>query len=96
MKLKIIHGPALAFLYSISSNAEEINTSTFKKESENAKEETLTVTAKMDDPGITEGTDSYTTLSANTSTKLNLSFRETPQSTTVITRKRMNDLSTKN
>lgn len=39
----------------------------------------------------TEGTDSYTTGSANTSTGLNLSLRETPQSMSVITRARIDD-----
>ena len=39
----------------------------------------------------TEGTQSYTTGSMNTATKLNLSIRETPQSVSVITRKRMED-----
>lgn len=39
----------------------------------------------------TEGTGSYTTGSTNTATKLALSLRETPQSVTVITRKRMDD-----
>ncbi|WP_437879785.1 TonB-dependent siderophore receptor [Pseudomonas sp. LRF_L74] len=39
----------------------------------------------------TEGTRSYTTGSAQTSTKLPLSLRETPQSATVITRQRIDD-----
>lgn len=39
----------------------------------------------------TEGTGSYTTGSTNTATKLALSLQETPQSVTVITRKRMDD-----
>lgn len=41
--------------------------------------------------GKTEGTGSYTTGLTNTATKLNLSLRETPQSVTVVTRKRMED-----
>ncbi|WP_341644827.1 TonB-dependent siderophore receptor [Thauera sp. SDU_THAU2] len=41
--------------------------------------------------GITEGTGSYTTNLSNTATKLDLSLRETPQSITVMTRKRMED-----
>ncbi|MDD1015724.1 TonB-dependent siderophore receptor [Pseudomonas rubra] len=40
---------------------------------------------------ITENTGSYTTGSANTATKLALSPRETPQSTSVITRQRIED-----
>jgi len=39
----------------------------------------------------TEGTGSYTTNSASTATRLNLSLRETPQSVSVITRQRMDD-----
>ena len=39
----------------------------------------------------TEGTGSYTTGSASTATRLNLSIRETPQSVSVITRQRMDD-----
>jgi outer membrane receptor for ferric coprogen and ferric-rhodotorulic acid len=42
-------------------------------------------------PGITEDSDSYTTSSMSTATKLPLSIRETPQSVTVITRQRMDD-----
>jgi outer membrane receptor for ferric coprogen and ferric-rhodotorulic acid len=39
----------------------------------------------------TEGTNSYTTGSMNTATKLPLSIRETPQSVSVVTRQRMDD-----
>lgn len=39
----------------------------------------------------TEGTGSYTTGSASTATKMNLSLRETPQSVSVVTRQRMDD-----
>lgn len=38
-----------------------------------------------------EGTDSYTTSLSNSATKLNLSLKETPQSISVITHKRMQD-----
>ncbi|MDH1703133.1 TonB-dependent siderophore receptor [Comamonas terrigena] len=41
--------------------------------------------------GATEGTGSYTTELSNTATKLNLSLRETPQSISVMTHKRMED-----
>jgi outer membrane receptor for ferric coprogen and ferric-rhodotorulic acid len=41
--------------------------------------------------GTTEGTQSYTTDSMSTATRLNLSMRETPQSITVITRQRIQD-----
>jgi len=43
-------------------------------------------------PGsITEGTDLYTTYSSSSSTRLNLSPKETPQSLTVMTRQRLDD-----
>lgn len=52
----------------------------------------LTVTAKADRSGVTEGTRSYTTRGSNSiATGLNLTLRETPQSVTVITRQRMDD-----
>ncbi|VFR23171.1 TonB-dependent siderophore receptor [plant metagenome] len=41
--------------------------------------------------GVTEGSGSYTTHLTNTATKLDLSLRETPQSVTVMTHKRMED-----
>lgn len=40
---------------------------------------------------VTEGTGSYTTGATSTATKLPLSLRETPQSVTVVTRKKMDD-----
>ena len=40
---------------------------------------------------ITEGTNSYTTRSMNTSTKLDMSIRETPQSVKVITNQYLED-----
>lgn len=43
--------------------------------------------------GTTEGSGSYTTNLTNTATKLDLSLRETPQSVTVITHRRMQDQS---
>ncbi|WP_442967447.1 TonB-dependent siderophore receptor [Pseudomonas sp. S36] len=43
-------------------------------------------------PGaVTEGSGSYTTESSSSSTRLNLSLKETPQSITVLTRQRMED-----
>ncbi|WP_028695481.1 TonB-dependent siderophore receptor [Pseudomonas cremoricolorata] len=43
-------------------------------------------------PGATtEGTGSYTTASSSSSTRLNLSLKETPQSITVLTRQRLDD-----
>lgn len=51
---------------------------------------TVTVSGKA--PGsTTEGTGSYTTFSTSSSTRLNLTPQETPQSVTVITRQRMED-----
>jgi iron complex outermembrane receptor protein/outer membrane receptor for ferric coprogen and ferric-rhodotorulic acid len=44
----------------------------------------------------TEGTGSYTTGSTSTATKLPMSLRETPQSVTVITRKKMDDQNIQN
>lgn len=41
----------------------------------------------------TEGSNSYTPKAARTATKLNLSLRETPQTVTVLTRQRLDDLS---
>lgn len=48
------------------------------------------MTSGVADP-ITEDTGSYTTGSTNTSTRLPLTLRETPQSVSVITRQRMDD-----
>ena len=42
-------------------------------------------------PGTTEGTGSYTTGVMQTSTKLNMTVRETPQSVSVVTRQQMED-----
>ena len=51
----------------------------------------VTVTGASAAEGTTEGTQSYTTGSMSTGTRLNLSMRETPQSVTVITRQRIQD-----
>ena len=51
----------------------------------------VTVTGTATADGQTEGTESYTTASMSTATRLNLSMRETPQSVTVITRQRIQD-----
>lgn len=51
----------------------------------------VTVSASGLRDGTTEGTGSYTSSSASTATKLNLSLRETPQSVSVMTRQRMDD-----
>lgn len=48
--------------------------------------------AAQRDAAQTEGTGSYTTPMTATSTRLGLSLRETPQSITVVTRQRMDDL----
>lgn len=52
---------------------------------------TITVNAEKENTATTEGTKSYTAKSSNTSTKLNLSLRETPQSVKVITREYLDD-----
>lgn len=51
----------------------------------------VTVTAAAIPSGTTEGSGSYAARSSNTSTKMNLSQRETPQTVTVITREQMDD-----
>ena len=61
---------------------------------ENAQLETITLQAEQENPTVTEGTKSYTAKSANTSTKLNLSLRETPQSVKVLTREYLDDTNT--
>ena len=58
---------------------------------ENTKLPTITVNAEKENTATTEGTKSYTAKSSNTSTKLNLSLRETPQSVKVITREYLDD-----
>lgn len=50
------------------------------------------VTVSGDRSGRTEGSRSYTAEQASTATRMDLSIRETPQSVTVITRERMDDL----
>lgn len=49
------------------------------------------VSGNWDREGLTEGTHSYTTGSASTATRLNLSLRETPQSVSVMTRQQIED-----
>ncbi|WP_319798982.1 TonB-dependent siderophore receptor [Nitrobacter sp.] len=51
--------------------------------------------ASTSDPGMTEGTGSYTPSVTATATGLQLSPRETPQSISVVTRQQMNDFSLK-
>ena len=58
---------------------------------ESTQLETITVQAEKENPAVTEGTKSYTAKSASTSTKLNLSLRETPQSVKVLTREYLDD-----
>ena len=58
---------------------------------ESAQLETITSQAEEENPSVTEGTKSYTAKSASTSTKLNLSLRETPQSVKVLTREYLDD-----
>ena len=61
---------------------------------ESAQLETITSQAEEENPSVTEGTKSYTAKSASTSTKLNLSLRETPQSVKVLTREYLDDTNT--
>lgn len=58
---------------------------------ENVVLPTITVNAEKENTATTEGTKSYTAKSTNTSTKLNLSLRETPQSVKVISREYLDD-----
>lgn len=58
---------------------------------ESTQLETIIVQAEKENPAVTEGTKSYTAKSASTSTKLNLSLRETPQSVRVLTREYLDD-----
>ena len=58
---------------------------------ESTQLETITVQAEEENPAVTGGAKSYTAKSASTSTKLNLSLRETPQSVKVLTREYLDD-----
>lgn len=51
----------------------------------------VTVKEQADTGGITEGSNSYTTRSMSTATRLNLSPRQTPQSVSVVTRQQIDD-----
>ncbi|SDV47769.1 ferric-rhodotorulic acid/ferric-coprogen receptor FhuE [Chitinasiproducens palmae] len=51
----------------------------------------VAVSGSRDNPATSEGTGAYTTGATNTSTKLPLSLRETPQSVSIVTRQRMDD-----
>ncbi|MCI4592320.1 TonB-dependent siderophore receptor [Sphingobium sp. BYY-5] len=57
---------------------------------EEPNRDAIVVTGLRDD--ATEGTGSYTAKSSKTATKLPLSLRETPQSVTIVTRQRLDDL----
>src|SRR6218665_3178892 len=57
---------------------------------DNQARDTIIVNGSRDE--ATEGSDSYTVSSMRTATRLPLSIRETPQSVTVITRQRLDDL----
>nr|WP_171067457.1 TonB-dependent siderophore receptor [Acinetobacter sp. NIPH 2100] len=52
---------------------------------------TIKVQAEQKNPAVTEGSESYTAKSTSTSTKLNLSLRDTPQSVKVFTREYLDD-----
>ncbi|WP_022960859.1 TonB-dependent siderophore receptor [Halopseudomonas pelagia] len=54
--------------------------------------EPVTVTAEAGKTPITEGTESYTTDSMNTATRLSLPIRHTPQSVSVVTRQMIDDM----
>jgi outer membrane receptor for ferric coprogen and ferric-rhodotorulic acid len=52
----------------------------------------VTVTAANGNAATTEGTGSYTTKSMSTATRMGLSIRDTPQSVSVVTRQRIEDM----
>jgi outer membrane receptor for ferric coprogen and ferric-rhodotorulic acid len=56
----------------------------------------VTVSAQAERDTLTEGTGSYTTGATNTTTKLPLTLRETPQTLTVITRQQIEDFGLSN
>ncbi len=62
-----------------------------RPQSDSGRPDAATVLPEVRVVGTTEGTDSYTTQLTNTATKLDLSLRETPQSVTVMTHRRIQD-----
>jgi outer membrane receptor for ferric coprogen and ferric-rhodotorulic acid len=78
-----VHPLAISIALTVPSfvHAEQTETTTL---------ETIKVQAE-EDSAVTEGSGSYTAKSTNTSTKLNLSLRETPQSVKVLTREYLDD-----
>ena len=85
--LMLAMAAATVFLPTLVSAAATID-------NESTQLETITVQAEEENPAVTEGTKSYTAKSASTSTKLNLSLRETPQSVKVLTREYLDDTNT--
>ncbi|KXO75232.1 TonB-dependent receptor [Acinetobacter venetianus] len=75
---------AMAVLLPSVAYAESITEST-------AQLPTIKIQAEAADLAITEGSQSYTSKSSNTATKLNLSLRETPQAVKVYTRDYLDD-----
>jgi len=75
-------------LHAASANEQNYDTNT----SDASTLEGISITASDDASAITEGTGSYTTKRMNTSTKLGLSSRETPQTVTVLTSQKLEDL----
>jgi outer membrane receptor for ferric coprogen and ferric-rhodotorulic acid len=75
-------------------------TETQTASSSSAEEETtlptVTVSAQAERETLTENTGSYTTGATNTTTKLPLTLRETPQTITVITRQQIEDFGLSN
>ena len=82
--LMLAMAAATGFLSTLVSAASTVG-------NESTQLETITVQAEEENPAVTEGTKSYTAKSASTSTKLNLSLRETPQSGKVLTREYLDD-----
>lgn len=92
LSMGVVGGPVLA------QTAELAQGSTESADSAPAVEEDRTqalapirVQGRREAPGTTEGSESYASDANSTSTRLNLSLRETPQSVSVMTRQRMDD-----
>ena len=83
---------AIAFGLCITGIAQAANSTVAEDQDEAVQLEATQIEAQgLQGQATTEGSQSYTTGSMSTATKLPLSIRETPQAVTVITRQRMDD-----
>jgi len=84
---KLLHGSGLeAIIQGDTVMIQKISTSS------SSTLEAIAISASSVAPFQTEGTHSYTTKRMSTATKLGLSIRETPQSVTVLTQQKLEDL----